>query len=133
ASSTPISPTPPRTRSTSESATGASSSRPRSCSASRLSLTGKELLELHGRPHVALELELAGHVGARRVLLARDDLLEDLLGGTDRAVGAIVHAVLDRDLALGDLHRPLSRALDVEGVRVVHARRLARVGLGGEA
>src|SRR5205085_8040219 len=32
----------------------------------------EELLELHRRAHVALDLELAGHVGARRVALTGD-------------------------------------------------------------
>src|SRR5258708_34951815 len=44
----------------------------------------EDLLELHGRAHVALDLELARHVGRRGVLLARDDLLERLARGRDR-------------------------------------------------
>ncbi len=47
----------------------------------------KQLLELHGGAHVALDLQLPGHVGARWVLLARDDLREGLLGGGDNGVG----------------------------------------------
>src|SRR4029079_1064917 len=93
-------------------------------------LAREELLELHGRTHVALELELAGHVGTRRVLLARDDLLEDLLRSADRAVDAVLEAVVHADAAVRDFDRPPAGALDVEAVRVVHAGRLRRVGAG---
>src|SRR5262245_16291150 len=47
----------------------------------------EELLELHGRTHVALDLQLAGHVRRRRVLLAGDDLLEVLLARGEGGVG----------------------------------------------
>src|SRR6476659_9372401 len=59
----------------------------------------EDLLELHRRAHVALDLELAGHVRGGRVLLARDDLLERLDRGGDRAVAAGV-ALVDGDAAV---------------------------------
>ena len=87
----------------------------------------KELLELHRGAHVALDLELAGHVGARRVLLAGDDLLEGLLGGLDRRVG-VAAALGDRDLAVVDVDLPLAGAVDVEDVRVASCPRSSSVG-----
>src|SRR5262245_24672493 len=74
----------------------------RRCTLGTESLAREELLELHRGAHIALELQLAGHIGARRVLLASDDLLEDLLRSADRAVGSVGHAVLDRDGAVRD-------------------------------
>src|SRR5712691_1069218 len=91
----------------------------------------EELLELHGRPHVALDLQLAGHVGRRRILLAARDLRERLLGGRDRGVGAA-------RVALGHLHGPVvdgDRPLlpvDVEQVRIRHPGRLRLVDPGLE-
>src|SRR5438067_9716051 len=93
-------------------------------------LAREELLQLHRGAHVAFELELARHVGARRVLLARDDLLKDLLRGTDRAIHPVYETVVHADAAFLDLDRPLAGTFDVKGVRVVHARRLRRVGAG---
>src|SRR5919197_59170 len=62
----------------------------------------EELLELHRLAHVAFHLELAGHVGGGRVLLAAGDLHESLRRGGDRGNG--VAAVLaDGDLAVVDL------------------------------
>ena len=55
----------------------------------------EEFLELHCRAHVALDLQLAGHVGGGRVQVAAEQLLEVLLGGRDRRVGS--------------RHRPASR------------------------
>src|SRR4029077_12830683 len=83
------------------------------------SVGSEQLLQLHRSTHVALDLELAGHVGARRVLLAADDLLERLLGGRDHRVG-ILAAFGDVHLAVLDLDRPLAGAVDVEEVRVRH-------------
>src|SRR5258708_10594404 len=109
-----------------ERATGSQAAR---CSWSSRSEPGsEELLELHRSAHVALDLQLPGHVGARRVLLAGDDLLERLLGGRDDHVG-VAAALADADLAVVDVDLPLSGALDVEDVRVAHARGLRGVGL----
>src|SRR2546423_7695085 len=80
----------------------------------------EELLQLHGRAHVAFDLELAGHVGARRVELARDDPLEVLLRARDRAVGVGRDPFLDGHLAVVDRDRPLAGAVDVEDVGAVH-------------
>src|SRR6478752_4852255 len=96
ASSTPILRIPRRTRSTSASATSGSATPPRSPSA--------ELEEL---------LELPGHVGARGIDVARDDLLERLLRGGDHDVG-ISPALGDRHLAVVDVDLPFARTLDVE-------------------
>ena len=63
-----------RARSTSPRATASPAARCSSSSRTRL----EQLLQLHGGAHVALDLQLAGHVGGRRVLLAGDDLLEGL-------------------------------------------------------
>src|SRR2546421_9328496 len=82
----------------------------------------EELLELHRRAHVALDLELAGHVGARRVQLARDDPLEVLLRARDRAVRVGRDALGDFDLAVVDRDGPLAGAADVEDVGVRHPR-----------
>src|SRR5439155_21703772 len=87
----------------------------------------EELLELHRGTHVAFDLELAGHVRARRVLLAADDLLERGFGGRDDGV-CVVPALADAHLAVVDPDRPLACALDVEEVRVGHAGRLRSVG-----
>src|SRR5206468_3928779 len=76
--------------------------------------------------HVALDLELAGHVGGRRVLLAAHDLLERLLRRRDRAVRAVA-ALRDGDRAVVDVDLPRARAFDLEHVRVAHARRLRRI------
>src|SRR6266508_3498139 len=88
--------------------------------------TLKEFLQLHRGAHVALDLQLAGHVGAGRVLLAAGDLLEGLLGRRDghvRVFGVLCHG----DVAVLDVDLPRARTLDVEQVRVVHTGRLRRV------
>src|SRR5690349_7369448 len=77
------------------------------------SLLLEQLLELHRRAHVALDLELAGHVGARRVLLARHDLLERLLGRRDHSV-RVAPTLGHGDLAVVDVDLPLAGAVDVE-------------------
>src|SRR5579864_8421325 len=87
----------------------------------------EELLQLHRGAHVAFDLQLPGHVGARGVLLAGDDLLERLLRRRDGYVG-VGTAFLHRHRAVVDVDRPLAGALDVEEVRVRHARRLRRIG-----
>src|SRR5947209_2265655 len=84
----------------------------RSSSSSRSSDL-EEFLQLHRGAHVALDLQLAGHVGARRVLLAADDLLERLLGGGDHRVGLLA-ALRHAHAAVVDADRPLARAVDVE-------------------
>src|ERR671931_110217 len=86
----------------------------------------EELLELHRLAHVAFHLELAGHVGGGRVLLAAGDLHESLRRGGDRAIG--VAAVLaDGDLAVVDVDGPGAGAVDLEAVGRGHAGRLGRV------
>src|SRR5919201_1712669 len=87
----------------------------------------EELLELHRRAHVALDLELAGHVGARRIQLARDDSLEVLLGARDRAIGVGRGALGDADAAVVDGDRPPACAVDVEDVGVGHPHRAGDV------
>src|SRR5919197_4095228 len=75
----------------------------------------EELLELHRLAHVAFHLELAGHVGGGRVLLAAGDLHESLRRGGDRAIG--VAAVLaDGDLAVVDVDGPGACTVDLEAV-----------------
>ncbi len=96
------------------------------------SRTLEELLQLHRRAHVALDLELPGHVGGGRVLLAVDDRHHRLLGGRDRRVG-LAAAVGHLDLAVLDLDEPLAGTLDVEQVRVVHPGRLLGIGAGRQA
>src|SRR5205085_10834879 len=77
--------------------------------------------------HVALDLELSGHVGACRVELAGDDALEALRGARDRGVGAGGGAFGDADAAVVDRDRPLPGAVDVEGVGVRHPGGAGRV------
>ena len=48
----------------------------------------EQLLQLQGCAHVAFDLELPGHVGGGRILLAGDDLARRLARGRDRRVGA---------------------------------------------
>src|SRR3954447_15774895 len=98
---------------------------------SRRSLS-EELLELHGRAHVALALQLARHVGRRRVLLARHDLLEGLARRGDRCV-CLPCTRLDVDRAVTDVDVPLALAVDVEHVRVAHPGELGRVSTRLEA
>src|SRR5579872_1205136 len=103
----------------------------RVCSGSAMSTTTptedlEELLELHRRAHVALDLQLAGHVGARRVLVAGDDLLEGLLGGGDGDVG-VPATFGDGDGAVVDVHLPRARAFDLEDVGIGHPCRLRRI------
>src|SRR6266540_4174317 len=86
----------------------------------------EELLELHRRADVALDLQLAGHVRGRRVLLAAADLLERLGRRRDRHVG-VAAALVDRQLPVADVDEPLALALDVEEVRVVDAGELRLV------
>src|SRR2546430_670483 len=86
----------------------------------------EELLQLHRGTHVAFDLQLAGHVGTRRVLLAVHHLRERLLRRRDDRVG-IPLAFTDSDLAIADVDLPLPGALDVEEVRVVHSRGLRLV------
>src|SRR5438046_2550545 len=86
----------------------------------------EEFLQFHCRSHVAFDLELAGHVGAGRVLLAAGDLLERLFGGRDRDVG-VLGAFGHGDVAVPDVDLPLARAVDVEEVGVVHSGSLRRV------
>src|SRR6266545_617944 len=85
----------------------------------------EQLLQLHCGAHIPFDLELAGHVGAGRVLLAAGDLVEGLLGRRDRHI-RVFRVVGHRDISVLDVDLPLARALDVEEIRVVHAR-----GLGG--
>jgi predicted GNAT family acetyltransferase len=91
----------------------------------------EELLQLHRRAHVALDLDLAGHVGARRVLLPGDDLLEGLPGRADRHVG-VAAALGHAHRAVLDVHLPQAGPLDVEHVRVGHPGGLRRVGAARE-
>src|SRR3954466_9329488 len=93
----------------------------------RSDLGSEQLLQLHRSTHVALDLQLPGHVGARRVLLAGNDLLEGFLGGLDGGVG-VAAALADADLAVVDVDLPLAGPVDVEHVRVRHARGLRGVG-----
>src|SRR3954465_776021 len=79
----------------------------------------EEFLQLHRGAHVSFDLELAGHVGARRVLLAARDLLERLLGGRDRHV-AVAGSLGDFHGAVLNVDLPRAGALDVEHVGVVH-------------
>ena len=58
--------------------------------ARRSEARAEELLELHGRAHVALDLQLARHVRRGRVLLAGDDLGELVGRRRDRGVRAVV-------------------------------------------
>src|SRR5262249_53984648 len=60
------------------------------------------------------------------VLFALDDLLERLLRCSDRHVGGLL-PLCHLDVAVLDVDLPLARTVDVEQVRVVHARRLRRV------
>src|SRR5258705_5618884 len=92
----------------------------------------EELLQLHRSAHIPFDLELARHVGAGRVLLAADDLLERLIGGGYDRVG-ILPTFGDADLAVPDLDRPLAGAVDVEDVRVRHPGDLRRVRTALEA
>src|SRR6266566_9637171 len=91
----------------------------------------EDLLELHRGAHVALDLQLARHVGGRRVLLAADDLRERLPAGADRGVG-VTRARRDGDRAVADVDMPVALALDLEEVRVAHACELRRVGAVGK-
>jgi hypothetical protein len=91
----------------------------------------EELLELHRGAHVTLDLELAGHVRGRRVLLTRGDRAEGLLGRTDLDV-RVSPALGHFDGAVGDVHLPDARAFDVEDIRVVHPGRLGRIDPGRE-
>src|SRR5436305_2002783 len=79
----------------------------------------EQLLELHRSAHVALDLQLAGHVGAGRILLAARDLLERLLRGRDHGV-RILAAFGDAHLAVVDVYLPFARSVDVEQERVGH-------------
>src|SRR3954467_6029074 len=92
----------------------------------RIDAGSEQLLKLHRSTHVTLDLELASHVGARRVLVTADDLLERLLGGRDHGVG-ILTALGDVDLAVLDTDGPFSGAFDVEEIGVRHPRRLRGV------
>src|SRR5919201_506483 len=92
----------------------------------------KELLELHRGAHVALDLQLAGHVRARRVLLAASDPFECLLGRRDRHV-AVLGALRHGDAAVLDIDLPFAGAFDVEDVRVVHPGGPRGVDAGLEA
>ena len=92
----------------------------------------EELLELHGGAQVAFDLQLARHVGRRRVLFARDDLVERLAGRGDRRVG-VAAAFCDAELPVGNRDEPLALVFDVEEVRVRHSRQLRRVGARLEA
>src|SRR5689334_3335553 len=91
----------------------------------------EELLELHRLAHVALHLQLPGHVRGGRVLLAVRDFPERLGSGRDRAVGVAV-ALGDRHLAVVDVHDPCARAVDVELVARRHPLRLRLVDAGRE-
>src|SRR5581483_8107467 len=86
----------------------------------------EQLLELHGRTHVALDLQLPRHVGRRRVLLAGDDLVERLPARGDRRV-RVAAALAHVELSVRHGDEPLSLAVDVEEVRVVHAGELRLV------
>src|SRR5262245_24290782 len=86
----------------------------------------EELLELHRGAHVAVDLELPGHVGGRGILLTARDRLERLLGGVDRHV-AVGGALRDLDGSVGQGPLPRAVARDLEDVRVVHAGGVGRV------
>src|SRR5947207_1951257 len=85
--------------------------------------TLKEFLKLHRGAHVARDLELAGHVGGGRVLLAGNDLLEVLLGGRNRAVRVAVTLADGHGSAL-NRHEPLAGAVNVEQIAVLHLAEL---------
>src|SRR5262245_38402964 len=65
----------------------------------------EQLLELHGRAHVALDLQLPGHVRRGGVLLAAGDLGERLGGRRQSAVAALI-SFCHAHLTVRDLHRP---------------------------
>src|SRR5438093_3757903 len=91
-----------------------------------MTFNSEELLELHGGAHVTFDLELAGHVCGRRVLLAPCDRAEGLPRGANRDV-RVSPALGHLDGPVGDVHLPHARAFDVEDVRVVHPGRLGGV------
>src|SRR5215211_1151612 len=94
--------------------------------------SSKKLLKLESGAHVALDLELAGHVGRGGVQLALRDPLERLRVRHDRGV-CVLGPLGHRDRSVGDAHRPLTGAVDVENVGVRHAGRLHGVDPGLEA
>src|SRR5262249_3077872 len=77
----------------------------------------QQRLQLGRGADVALDLDLPGHHGGRRVLLAGHELAEDLLPLAEAhvrpavALGAVDLPVVDRD-------EPRARVLDLEEVRV---------------
>src|SRR5215210_6374543 len=114
------------------SSSSSSSSWTRTSSSTSSTRVLEQLLELHGRAHVALDLQLARHVRRRRVLGAGSDLLEGLRRRRDRHVG-VSPTLVDRQVAVLDVDEPLSLALDVEQVRVVDAGELRLVDARLEA
>src|ERR671924_1463498 len=89
-------------------------------------LLSEQLLQLHRLAHVALDLQLSGHVGRGRVLLALGDLHERLGRCRDSGVG--IAAVLgDGYVAVVDVNVPRARAVDLEPVAARHPGRLDRV------
>src|SRR5919201_760251 len=77
--------------------------------------TSEQLLELHRLAHVALDLELAGHVRGGRVLLALRDLHERLARGGDGGVG-LVAVLADADVAVVHVDGPGACPVDLESI-----------------
>src|SRR5262249_44695449 len=75
------------------------------------------------------DLDLAPHVRSRRVLLSRDEPLEDIGVHPDgRVGGAVGRTLCDDDTPGVDPDVPVSLALDLEAVRVVEAVEVRPLG-----
>ena len=93
----------------------------------------EELLELHRRAHVALDLQLARHVGGRRVLLAAEDLLEVLFARRDRRSRPCRRPLATLTAPSVDRDEPFAGAVDVEQVACCSCPQFRRIGARGQS